>query len=239
MEGGTGVVVDDLASLLEDRVEGILFSLVDNSESMLVIKDLDALFEGDDAQTCLTSLLNRETVISITTGAHIHSSTNAGSYFEPPSVSCNDLGGQSRDYASVFNSSDDDGTSGERRPRNDSKGLAQKAAMEAQARILLEHGAEHEICILNEKHKHGLPIARVKRMMKEHSCHSCNPVAVNLPDLVARTVELFVLDVCAQGAAAALQRGRNVVQVRDLKTVLDAAPHYSFLQDVYDECIKH
>jgi histone H3/H4 len=228
--------------------------MMDGMLGGLVLKDLDALFEGDDVQTCLASLLDLEAAVSITTDGLLHSSTNAVSNFELPCASYNDLGGwtqdsqtavtgQSKDYASVFNGSDDDGTSGERHVRSVTRGeegIAQTtAAIEEKARTIAEHGAQRENRIIGQKHPHGLPIARVKRLMKEHSCHSCNPVAVNLPDLVARSVELFVLDVCAQGAVAALQRGRNVVQVRDLKTVLDTAPHYSFLQDVYDECVKH
>ncbi|KAG8466575.1 hypothetical protein KFE25_007954 [Diacronema lutheri] len=90
--------------------------------------------------------------------------------------------------------------------------------------------------IIDPRHKHDLPIARVKRLMKEHSCENPNAIAADVPGMLARAVEMFVLHVAAQGSLVAIEQGRCVLQARDVKVVLDRDPQYAFLQEIYDEC---
>lgn len=106
----------------------------------------------------------------------------------------------------------------------------------AKSIALVEHCAKRELQIVDPSQKHDLPIARVKRLMKEHSCHDCNAIAVDVPGMLARSIELFVMHTAAQGSLIAIERGRNVLQSRDLKSVLERDEQYAFLQEIYDEC---
>jgi histone H3/H4 len=99
------------------------------------------------------------------------------------------------------------------------------------------HAVEHELRIPNPKQRHDLPVARVKRLMRDHSCFNPNGISTEVPELIARAVELFVLDMCAHSSIAATERGRNILQARDIKTVIERTSEYAFLQETYEECI--
>lgn len=104
------------------------------------------------------------------------------------------------------------------------------------ALALIEHCAKREREVVDPDTRHDLPVARVKRLMKEHSCHAPNAIATDVPGMLARTVELFVTHAAAQGSLIAIERGRNVLQSRDLKVMLEREAQYAFLQEIYDEC---
>jgi histone H3/H4 len=105
------------------------------------------------------------------------------------------------------------------------------------ARELAAHCAARTATILDSECKHDLPLARVKRLMREHSCHAPNKASLEAVELVARSVELFVLDLCATSSLEATRRGRNIAQARDLKAAIESTPSYAFLQETLAECL--
>lgn len=80
-----------------------------------------------------------------------------------------------------------------------------------------------------------MPLSRVKRIAKEHSCFDCNNVAANTPLAIAKMTELFVHDITLRGYASSRSDGRRILQKKDLQEALEADAAYAFLGDIIDE----
>lgn len=86
--------------------------------------------------------------------------------------------------------------------------------------------------------KGRMPLARVKRLAKEHSCFGCSNLSSNVPLYLGLATEIFIAEITLLAYAHARLHKRRILQHSDLRRSLAKKMAFAFLRDLLVSAIR-
>ena len=83
--------------------------------------------------------------------------------------------------------------------------------------------------------KHGLPLARIKRIMKQDACENPRMIGADATPCLAVACHLFVGIIAVRSWAICSRESRHTVQVRDVVAAFQTDQQFDFLLDVIEQ----